>query len=211
MKFALALCAAILLALPGPSGAATVPSDGALKFDVLRGGKTIGSHIMTFADGGQSVDIKTKIAVKVVFITVYRFELDAHEDWKDGKLAALTSTSNNDGVKHTLSAKASGAGLAVTVDGKVTQADASIIPATLWREDTVNQSVLLNALDGSELNISVADKGQDFVEVAGAMVKAHHYVLSGDLERELWYDAKGVLVHIRLTGSDGSAVDYRLQ
>lgn len=211
MKFALAVCAAVLLALPGPSGAASIPPGGVLKFDVLRGGDIVGSHVPTFADGGRSGDIQTKIAVKLVFITVYRFELDAHEEWRGGRLLALKSKSNNDGIKHTLSASASEAGLAVTVDGKLSRADAAIVPATLWREETVSQRVLLNTLDGSLMNISVTDHGQDAIEAAGATVTARHYVLTGDLEREPWYDAKGMLVHIRLAGSDGSVVDYRLR
>ena len=42
------------------------------------------------------------------------------------------------------------------------------------------------------------------------MALATHLVVSGELERELWYDDDGILVHLRLVARDGSTIEYFL-
>jgi hypothetical protein len=49
------------------------------------------------------------------------------------------------------------------------------------------------------------------VTARGRSVEARHYQLSGELERELWYDAAGVLVQVRFKGKDGSDIRYELR
>ncbi len=40
---------------------------------------------------------------------------------------------------------------------------------------------------------------------------ARRYAVRADLERELWYDADGVPVHVRFKGRDGSEIVYVLR
>ncbi|WP_367272434.1 DUF6134 family protein, partial [Parvibaculum sp.] len=42
-------------------------------------------------------------------------------------------------------------------------------------------------------------------------VAATHYSVTGKLNRELWYDDKGVLVQVKFDGSDGSEITYVLR
>jgi len=44
----------------------------------------------------------------------------------------------------------------------------------------------------------------------GKDVMARHYAISGDLQRELWYDAGGRLVKVRFAASDGTDIQYVL-
>lgn len=204
LAFALALCGA---AAP----AATVPGQGALHFGVFRDGEPVGTHDIVFADAGARVDIRTRVAVKLAFITVYRFEHDGHEAWNGDDLMALDSTTNDDGTRHRLSVKGGHASLSVTGDGKTQTVPAPIVPASLWRDDIVRSARILNTLDGRVMEVAVADMGADTVEAAGRSVPAHHYAMTGGLQRELWYDATGVLVKVRFQAKDGSSVEYRLQ
>jgi len=68
------------------SAAAAAPVDGQLDFTVLRNGKEIASHRIHFRRDTDSlnVDIKTDIAVKILFVTAYRFEHHGTEIWRDG-------------------------------------------------------------------------------------------------------------------------------
>jgi hypothetical protein len=47
--------------------------------------------------------------------------------------------------------------------------------------------------------------------VAADALGARHFVTSGELDRELWYDGDRRLVRMALTGPDGSRVDYVLR
>jgi hypothetical protein len=204
-------CAAGALLWAG-AAAATVPASGRLDFSVVRGDSEIGRHSIVFRQTteGLVVDIQTDVAVKVLFVTAYRFEHQGHEVWRDGQLVQLTSSTNDDGTTHNLDVRANGGGLDVRGDGELSHANAGIVPASLWNEGILEGGTILNTLDGSQMAITVRDAGQDTVMAGGRAVQARHYVLAGDLERELWFDEDGVLVQVRFKGEDGSDISYVL-
>lgn len=181
-----------------------------LHFDVLRGGNSIGTHVIAIDHQGPatSVDIATNVAVKVAFVTAYRFTHEGHERWQGDSLAALSSVTNDDGKKHELSVKAANGVFAVHADGR----DAEVMPrglGSLWRASLVAGGPLLNTLDGSLMTVDIRDAGAETVETAKGPVPARHLTIRGDLVRDVWYDPDGLLVKLTMTGSDGSAVEYR--
>jgi hypothetical protein len=184
-----------------------------LDFTVLKDGEAIGHHRIELVRDGdaENVSIKTDIVVKVVFVPVYRFEHTGSETWRNGHLVSLRSQTNDDGEKHTLQATARDDRLDVTGDGTVSQASDAIIPASLWNRDLVRQSVLLNTLTGKQMAIKVADLGADPVAVHGSRVLAHHYKVTGELERELWYDDANTLVLVKFKAKNDSEIRYVLQ
>jgi len=190
---------------------ANAPSD--LSYTVLRNGDPIGTHAYTFREKGAGlvVDINTDIKVKMAFLTVYRFEHQAREEWHRGKMVSTTSVTNDDGKNHKLKVSFGGTDLKINGDGKKSVAAYGSMPASLWNPDTVKNAHLLNTLDGRMMTVKVDDLGSEPVKVKGREVAAQHYRLSGDLERELWFDAKGSLVQVKFKGDDGSNISYELR
>jgi hypothetical protein len=186
------------LLLAGSAGAETAPSSGVVVFDVMREGSDIGDHRYTFRDDGEalSVQVETDVAVKLplIGVAVFRFEHDSHETWRDGRLATLTSTTNDDGEAH-----------------QVNLANADGFPASLWNDGILEQTMLLNTVDGRSMATSVVHVGPETIQAKGQAVPAHHYRLLGDLERDLWYDASGMLVKVAFTADDGSHIEYTLK
>jgi hypothetical protein len=211
---ALALATASFLLAASQFGAAPAfaapPPGGVLDFTVLRNGSEVGRHEMLFRNEADSlkIDIRTNVAVKVAFITAYRFEHEGHEVWQGGRLARLWSKTNDDGTKHVLDVTAGGDGLVVMADGKEPEKLSTSIPASLWNERIVQQRNILNTLDGTCMSIQVSDLGTETLIVKNARLPARHYVVTGDLERELWYDAQNVLVKVRFKAKDGSDIEY---
>lgn len=195
-----------------PANAAPPPG-GVLDFTVLRNGSEVGRHEMLFRSeaDGLKIDIRTNVAVKVAFITAYRFEHEGHEVWQGARLARLWSKTNDDGTKHVLDVTAGGDSLVVMADGKEPEKSTASIPASLWNERIVQQKSILNTLDGSRMAIQVADLGTEAVLVKGAKIPARHYAITGDLQREVWYDAQNVLVKVRFKAKDGSDIEYLRQ
>lgn len=194
--------------------AAALAASQDLSYTVVREGKVVGSHKLSFstaADGAEQVAIVTNVAVKIAFITVYRFEHEGAERWQGGALVGLTSKTNDDGTPNELSVKAEGGELKVIGNGKASTMPLGTIPASLWNPAIVKQKTILNTLDGHPMNVTFADKGVETVTVKGAPVQATHYVMEGDLKRELWFDAEGVLVKLRFRGKDDSEIVYELR
>src|SRR5262249_61164686 len=84
-------------------------------------------------------------------------------------------------------------------------------PASLWRPDTVQQTVLLDPIKGRDRQVSVADKGLEKVQVRGQLVDAHHYAMTGQITRDIWYGPDGQIVQVSFPGKDGSQVQVVLR
>lgn len=189
------LAALFIVGLAAPVAASSLPSQGKLNFDVVRKGKDIGDHSYSFSGtpGAYSVNVNTDIAVKVPLIRVnaYVFKQNSVENWSGGKLAKIQSDTNDDGTAHQLN-----------------QSGKGLLPASLWNDEIVKSHKLLNTIDGSVMSVRVTDLGMQSVHVRSGTVNAHHYRISGDLDRDVWYDGEGNLAHVAFTADDGSTVTY---
>lgn len=203
-----------VLCLVATAAAAETAPRAPLSFTVLRNGEEVGSHVLRFQanpDHSLQVGVETNVVVKMAMIPVYRFEHHGRETWKDGHLVALNSETDDDGTRHTLSVADRDGALAVTGDGNSARAPQDTMPASLWNAGTVGRGVLLNTLDGHAMTVHIADLGEEKVAVAGHLVPAHHFAMTGDLARELWYDASGTLVQVRFKAKDDSDIRYVLK
>jgi Domain of unknown function (DUF6134) len=204
---ALALALSTALAAPGPGGA------GRLDYTVVRNGESVGRHVIDIARDGDStsVRISTNVVVKIAFIPVYRFEHQGLETWSGNHLVALKSQTNDDGTAHHLAVAMEGDHLRIAGDGAQTTAAATILPASLWNSGIVYQSMLLNTLNGTQMRVSVADRGEEMVPARGTQVLAHHFTISGGLNRDIWFDGSNTLVRVQFAAKDGSTVVYELK
>lgn len=207
-----ALAAMVVCMAPHLGAANPLPGAEQLDFTVLKDGDPIGHHKIDVSRRGDdtTVTVNTDIVVTVAYVPVYRFEHNGSEIWHDGKLVTLRSVTNDDGDRHNLFVTASGDHLDVQNENGGSTASSGIIPASLWNPALATQSVLLNTLTGKQMKVTVADLGEDTIKSRGSEVKAHHYMVTGDLQRELWYGPSGMLVQIKFKAKDDSNILYVL-
>lgn len=191
---------------------AVMPSAKVLRYDVLRDGDKIGIHEFRFKQTGNALDvaIKTDVRVKLGFITLYRFVHDATEHWVDGAMNRMASKTDDDGTDNDLAASLSSPSFAVKHNKKTWTQPAPVIPASLWHRGILDVPATFNTIDGSMMKIKVTPAGTDQVPAPKTPVAAKHYVISGELERELWFDDKNNLVKVRFKGQDKSDIQYVL-
>lgn len=208
-----ALAAALIVVAFTTTAPARAATPKSLKFTVLRNGEAVGSQVVKFQDIGNRLDVTvdTAVVVKIAIIPVYRFEHHDKEVWQNGHLTRLSSKTNDDGTHHHLNVVAEPNSLDVKGDDKESHLPPSAIPASLWNPATVRQAMLMNTLDGHAMAVKVTDLGDDTVSVHGKPRLAHHYAMTGDLSRELWYDASGTLVQVRFKAKDDSNIRYVLR
>ncbi len=60
-------------------------------------------------------------------------------------------------------------------------------------------------IPASQLSVKVKDLGDEQIDYRGQQIKAHHYEISGDYDRDVWFDADKV-VRIKFFGSDHSTI-----
>ncbi len=205
---------ALLLATAGtaPAALAEEPVTENLSFKVYRDGDEIGTHTVRFERDGDTilVDIDVALAVKVLFVTAFRYEQRRREVWENGRLVAFESRTDDDGTEHDIRGVVRDGVLRIS--GTTTgTAPLGIIPNSYWHRDMVRQTALLDTIDGKVLEVEIEDAGEEIVEGAGGRIAARRFVMRGERPRELWYDGRGKWVKMRLAGRDGSSVEWVLQ
>jgi hypothetical protein len=193
---------------------ATFPPAGRLDYKVIRDGDDIGTQSVEFIRNGDQLTVRThaNIVVTVLGIPIFRFTHEAEEEqWQKGQLVAFKSKSNDDGEPRDVALKLQGDRLHGTYNGRTLDLPGSLIPASLWRPDTVQQTVLLDPIKGRDRQVSVADKGLEKIKVRGQLVDAHHYAMTGQITRDIWYGPDGQIVQVSFPGKDGSQVQVVLR
>ena len=196
-----------------PAAAAGVPDSGVLDFAILRNGTEIGSHVIRFEKRGNPtiVRIEATVDYRLAFIPLYLFRHAAREEWRDGRLVRMTAQTNDNGDDYEVVVAPNGATLDLTVNGAAQSIDARLVPASLWNNALVGDRTVIDPADGELMKVSVRESGEETITVRGRKVRARRYSMTGDFQRDLWYDGDGVLLQVVFQGEDGSEIRYRLR
>ena len=62
---------------------------------------------------------------------------------------------------------------------------------------------------GELLNVSIANVGEEIIEAGGEQIEATKYEVTGDAEREVWFDNQDNWVRLRFV-RDGAAITFTL-
>ncbi len=190
-----------------------MPASGRLDFEVVRLGEVIGHHRYEFHRNGRELEvlIDVEVAVRLLYVTVYRFRHRAREVWRGGRLVALTSTTHDDGSDFELEVREQGSGMTVRSNGRDASAPLDLVPTSLWNRAAVARMRLLNSIHGAVMPMSVETLGVAEVEASGRSLRAEGFLLDArpDFRREVWYGGNGELLRVRLEGKDGTPVTYR--
>lgn len=215
-KLGFLLLAALLLVGIAPARAGwhdAMPPAGRIDYAISRGGTPVGKQRVEFIHNADGLIVRTHIRITVTFLsmTIYRFEHDAVETWAKGRLTNFVSHSNDDGKDRDVEMAAEGDRLVGIYNGKPADVPGDIVPASLWHPGTVSASLLLDPIKGRARQVQVVDRGEEEAIVAGQPLRARHYSLTGEIEREIWYDTDGRLVQVEFKAGDGSDIKLELQ
>ena len=206
---------ACLAALPSAVQAGLpVPPGGRLGFDIIRKGTRLGAHVLTFEQAGDALAVRVKVdlVIKLGFLTLYRYSHRATERWTGDQVTGLDSATDDDGRKYSVTGRRDATGL--VIESNVTPryvAPADALPATHWNRRQLG-GPWINTQDGKLVRPKVAAEGNDAVPtVAGALIRASRFVLTGDVEMETWYDPQPSWAGLRFKAKDGSLVRYLRQ
>jgi hypothetical protein len=212
-----ALIAALIGAMGIPPGHAGtemsgIPPSGRLDCVVLRDGDPIGTDVSEFTRDGARLIVRTHtdIAVKVLYVTVYRFHSDVEEQWIDGQLVALTARANDDGTRKAVDLRSDATPdpqvQQVSTNGKVVTIAPGVMPSSFWSPASLQKTTIIESLTGESFDVIVKPAGIERVQIGGRAVEARRFVVRGGLNRDLWYAPDGQLLKIEFDADDGSRI-----
>lgn len=208
------LAGASCLAIPRLGMASTPPADR--HFAIFRDGNEIGHHVVRFTaiDGGFKAETDVEVAVKIAFITAFRFKQSAADVWTDGQLVeSRADTDDNGEVSQTL-LRAEGGKLAV--EGGVADRQSLVPLGTMtdlafWNIDIVRQRSLVDLKKALLTDVAAESLGAETIDVASRRIEAQKFKFAAETGRNghIWFDADGNWVKGLLT-TRGETLDYRL-
>lgn len=186
------LAAAAGLAAVDPLRAA-LPKMNDIAFQVYRDGAQLGHHKISFRRENQDlhVDIDIQLEVKLLFLTVFSYSHQNREVWRDGRLVAIDTATDDDGQSYWMRGRATEQGLAIEGSSGRFLAPADVIPTSYWNSDIVKETRLLDTQHGRLIQVEIEPAGLESVPLAGQPVETRRYSMTGDLTLDLWYTAQG--------------------
>jgi len=180
-----------------------------IAFDVERDGDVVGKYIINFTRTNQGVlaEARVDVDVSLLFVRVYTLRYHARELWSGGELQSIEAFTNDDGDLIHLQATRDPDGLQVETNVGAYETPA-VLPISHWNVALLEGGPLLNGMTGEVDEVQVFDQGLDTVSTRNGSLRARHYLYSGDLNGEIWYDEEGRWVKLRFRAKDGSMIDY---
>lgn len=192
-------------------GHAAVPRD--LHFHALRHGSSIGEHRVTFRPDGTRLAVETRveIAVKVLFITAFRFTHEAEEVWQSGRLVSVTSTTDDNGRRLHVSGHAVADGLRIIgVDGPFLTSAQLLTSNALWNSRIVRETRLIDVQRGGEVGLVTTQLADEQVDTPQGPVRATcHHMITPYYAGRVFHDRDGRWVR-GLLELKGEHVEYAL-
>jgi Family of unknown function (DUF6134) len=160
----------------------------------------VGRHSITFACAGEELVVETRVTgeVKVLFVPIFQREARYREVWRGDRLIAFDSWFKDNGEVYEVKARAAGEQTIVEGSRGRLEAPSTVVSNHPWNHAVIDRPLLFDTQRGRLQQVRVASAGEDTISVGGAQVSALKYLVTGDLERELWYGRDGEWLQSRL-------------
>jgi len=182
-------------------------------FNVVRDGKKIGSHEVTFSGDKDDFWVTTRfeLEIKVFFIRVYAFKYFSKANWENGVLSEISVIIDDDGEPFSLKGRKEAGEFLIESPKKKFKTPLPLFPTNHWNANVVNESVVLNTVTGELNRVEIISRGAETLQSRYGEIKGQRYSYTGDLDNEVWYDQKGRWVGMEFKGKDGSIITYICQ
>ena len=168
--------------------------------------KPIGEHRFTVVTDGneRQVTSEADFAVKFIGITAYHYHHRAHEQWSGDCLAALTSTTDDDGKPASVKLAKNGDANEITTNaGKKTE-PGCLMTYAYWNPAMREQKRLLNPQTGKVDAVTVSRVANGHVAVDGKDVAATDWrIIGGESPVDVWISDQGDWVGLDSMVSNG--------
>jgi hypothetical protein len=166
-----------------------------LRFKVLRDGSEIGFHNVTFEGPPEKMTVRNQIrlAVRIAFITAFRYAHDGEETWQSGRIVSLRTNTDDNGPKYEVTGAPDGDKFRVIGPGGPFTTPGNLLTSgAVWHPQFVRQTTLINAEQGGEMGMSIRKMEEETVRAPGGTVPAQKYrLVTPTCGGFVWYESSG--------------------
>ena len=184
--------------------------EGLSEYVVKRNGEPIGTLKIKIKKNSERLIATSdySIKVKLLAIVLYRYDKKMVETYENGRLVAYETNIDDNGTKSWVTVARAGKKLSITSPKGSLIVPGGLIPTTYWPPKTVTQRQMIDSSDGILVNVSPSTPVSEDLKMDGRTLKTNRYEITGDLKRDLWYDAgTGHWLKMKLIASDDSVIE----
>lgn len=203
----------LLLTCPvAHSAVATTDSrTDSLRFRVFLNQDPIGEHSFQVGPGpnGKQIVSRASFDVKLLFVTAYRYRHESREEWRDGCLQRIRSSTDDNGTAYTVAGDKQADTLTLRVNSEARRLPDCVSTFAYWDRDFLKRPRLLNPQNGELVEVQVTPGGTERRVVQGRTVEAERYRLRADkLDITLWYTPDGRWIGLESDTGKGRTLRY---
>ncbi|MDX1737818.1 MAG: DUF6134 family protein, partial [Alphaproteobacteria bacterium] len=176
----------LAITLGSPASASVQPHQlyqGPITFEIVRNGKSIGQHITTFKEQGESVHIDSDMDLKISFlgIPLYSFSYKSEEIWEAGNLKSVNVHVDDNGEKQFIFGQMNKDGFEIRAGDKRLALSSPLLTTNHWNPEVTDKKQVLNTLTGNINKVEIVPRGEEEISIKGGKLSAFRYDYSGDL------------------------------
>jgi Family of unknown function (DUF6134) len=161
--------------------------------------------------GGQlRIDTQMHVAVRLLGVVAYREEAQGSELMQGNQLISIENVGDIDGQPLSVHGQISGGKFVVRSRAGTVMAPLNVLPSDPWLVRLSNQGKVVSTRTGQVVDVTVTGGEPATVEIQGASLHTHHYIVNGDKRQEIWMADNGVPLKFR-SFEDGTAIDFVLK
>jgi hypothetical protein len=210
----LALLLLLVAPLAAQASSPAGPPDGTYRYSIEHSehGK-LGTQVITIATQGETrrVSADRRLKVERILVVVYRENTTIEELWRGGVLRSYSRRSDYGDKVTTLTATLGADGLEIDNDGQRATLPAGLMSTHFWNPQLVEQRQVFSTEDGSLLDVSVSQAGDEQLVVGGQRLTATRFEMTGGERRTFWFDDQGRLLRMDLHRGGGEVVTFQLE
>lgn len=204
-----------LLLLPSFAIAQTNDST-VFRFKASLDGSQMGEHSFSISNAseGRKIQSSANFAVKVLFITAYRYSHKADELWEGNCLRRLTSTTKENSALTEVRGGQKGEQFILSGPKGEVIGEQCEMTFAYWNPEILSKKKLINPQTGELLDVEIKSMGTEEILVRSKKQQAERYKITAPkTEIDLWYAIENETkkwVALRSVTPEGYVVDYEL-
>ncbi len=182
-----------------------------MQYDVLRKGKKIGTHTIQFSrtDQGLQIQAQTKMKVKLLFVTLFKYEYISEELWCGDQLLSVQTRVNDNGNKISTSLVHTDEGFIAQTPNGSDFLTTSFQSTNHWNIAVTSANQVFNTITGELNDVSYSPAREFTLKTKDGQKLVTEYEVTGDLNINSLYDEAGNWSGMAFNHKDGSPIEFR--
>lgn len=164
-------------------------------YKVFRNGSPMGFYQFEKTTNGEREEVNVDMHLKldILFFTAYEATHERSEQWVDDKLVSMESSAIYNGKPYDVKVDFNNDKYTIEINGETQTTSKQLVSFNPWAPEHWEPSFMITE-KGKLRDIDRVFLGEEKISLNGKDQLANHYRITGDIERDVWYNKEGLML-----------------